>query len=318
MAHILLIEDDPHQVALVQRWLGEHDLTVVTHGGEVEAALGFGWDLVISDVQLPGADGIELLRSRGQAVPTLVITSHTDFHVALDAMRAGAADLLAKPFTRSQLESAVGTLLARKNARRRRVLAIGAHPDDVEIGVGGTLARHGAAGDALLVLTLSRGAAGGETETRAEEALRAAALLGATLRLEDLPDTRLGGPDVIAAIERAIREFRPDIVYTHSHNDRHQDHRAVHEATCIAARNVPSVYAYQAPSTTIDFRPSKFVDITETMDRKLEAIGAYASQAGRAYMTPETLRSTAAYWGRFAQYGQVEPLEVHREATFVV
>jgi LmbE family N-acetylglucosaminyl deacetylase len=133
--------------------------------------------------------------------------------------------------------------------------------------------------------------------------------------MEDLPDTRMGsGPETIGAIERAIREFRPDTLYTHSRNDRHQDHRAVYEATCIAARNVPNVYSYQAPSTTTEFRPSKFVDVSSTLERKLSAIEAYESQAGRPYMSRETLLATAAYWGRFAQYGHVEPLEIHREA----
>ena len=314
MARILLIEDDPAQVALVRRWLPEHDLQVAADGCTA-AVLGRGrWDLIISDMELPGPNGIQLAQGRGASgAPTLMITSHTQFGVAVDAMRAGVHDVLAKPFGRDQLVRAVERLLETK--RHRRILAIGAHPDDVEIGVGGTLARHRAEGDQVTILTLSRGAAGGPALRRAYEAKHAAALLGAELILDDLPDTRLScGPETIGAIEEAVRVVQPDIVYTHSPNDRHQDHRATFEATRIAARGVPNVYAYQSPSTTIDFRPTRFVDVGSWLDAKLAALSAYASQGERAYIQEMQIHSTAAYWGRFAQYSLVEPLEIEREA----
>lgn len=315
MAHILLIEDDPSQVRLVERWLSDHDVVAARDGEEADA-LAARWDLVISDVHVPGRDGLELTRSRGHlGPPTLIITSDTEFDVALGAIKAGAADLLAKPFGRDALRSSVDKLLAAR-PRRKRVLALGAHPDDVEIGVGGTLARHHAAGDEVAILTLSRGAAGGETDLRENEARAAAAILGAQLFLDDLPDTRIShGPETIDAIERVVRTFRPDVVYTHSANDRHQDHRAVHEATRIAARNVASVFCYQSPSTTIDFRPARFVDVGQVLGIKLAALDAYRTQAGRTYLQPAQIEASAAYWGRFAQYARVEPLEILRDAT---
>ena len=198
---------------------------------------------------------------------------------------------------------------------RRVVLAIGAHPDDVEIGVGGILCKHTQLGDRVAILTLSGGAAGGKASNRIREAELAAAKLGAELYLGDLPDTRISdGIDTIRTLERTIAKVRPSIVYTHSVHDAHQDHRSTHTATLVAARTVPRIFAYQTPSATIDFRPNRFVPIDHQFERKLELIEAYASQTSvRPYLSADLLRSNAAYWGRYGNYRLVEPLEVVRE-----
>jgi LmbE family N-acetylglucosaminyl deacetylase len=197
----------------------------------------------------------------------------------------------------------------------QRVLAIGAHPDDVEIGCGGTLAKHRDRGDALLIVTLSRGANGGEAPRRGDEARLAARRLGAALDLRDLPDGSIGdGVETIRILEAAIRAFAPTHVYTHSRDDTHQDHRAVHAATLVAARGVPNVYCYQSPSSTVEFRPQRFVDIAAYMDEKLALIALHASQARRrANLAPDLIIATARYWGRYAGYGLAEPLVVLRQ-----
>lgn len=200
---------------------------------------------------------------------------------------------------------------------RRRVLAIGAHPDDVEIGCGGTLAKHRDRGDALMILTFSHGARGGDTGTRALEARRAAERLGATLQLLDFEDAKISeGPETIGAIEAAIREFAPTHVYTHSREDTHQDHRAVHAATMVAARRIPHVYCYQSPSTTVEFRPQLFVDISDHIDDKLELIGHHQSQTRkRANIERELIVATARYWGRYAGHVLAEPMAVVRQVA---
>ena len=196
------------------------------------------------------------------------------------------------------------------------VIAVGAHPDDVEIGVGGILAAHRAAGARIIIATLSRGSCGGAGAVRVEEARASATLLGAELRMGDFPDTRLDS-QIIPWLERLIGEVKPSVVYTHSSADRHQDHRAVHEATLVAARSVGSVYCYEAPSTTVDFKPARFVDVSGYMPQKHAALEAFKSQNGRAYLATGMIESTARYWGRFAGHGMVEPLEVVREAVSV-
>ena len=197
------------------------------------------------------------------------------------------------------------------------MLAIGAHPDDVEIGCGGILLRHRARGDQVAVLTLSGGEHGGIASERVQEAHRAAAILGARLVLGTLRDSAIPeGRETISVIEQTIREVQPTVVYTHTIHDGHQDHRSVHRATVVACRGIPNLYCYQAPSSSIDFRPTKFVEVGEFLDRKVEAIGAYRSQVvKRPYLRESLLRATAEYWGRFAQYGIAEPLEVMRESA---
>ena len=75
------------------------------------------------------------------------------------------------------------------------------------------------------------------------------------------------------------------------------------------------MFCYQAPSSTVEFHPTRFVAIDEYLERKIEVIQAYTSQVKvRHYLDEELLRSTARYWGRFAQARYVEPLEVVRDS----
>ena len=204
---------------------------------------------------------------------------------------------------------------ARRHRQQKRVLAIGAHPDDVEIGCGGALAKHHTDYDVLHILTLSRGAAGGDVNIRAVEAHNAAALVGARLEMANLRDTYItDGAETISIIEAAIRELHATHVYTHSIEDTHQDHRAVHAASLVAARGVPNVYCYQTPSSTVEFKPHRFVDITHYIEQKIHLIGAYKSQIDRMEsLQPDVILSTARYWGRFAGYVLAEPLQIIRQ-----
>jgi LmbE family N-acetylglucosaminyl deacetylase len=286
--------------------------------------LGDGeWDLVISDIELPGASGLELVREikrRQPHVATLILSSHSSFDHAVAALRAGADDYLTKPFDPGGLSEKARALIAitreRRAAGREIVLAVGAHPDDVEIGIGGVLLRHVAQGHGVTVLTLTGGEAGGVVADRAAEARRAAELMGARLIHTGLADTSVSeGGSTIATILEVVEEIQPTIVYTHTIRDVHQDHRNAHSATLVAARGVQRVFCYQAPSSTVDFKPTRFISIDEFLERKIEVIRAYTSQVDtRAYLDEELLRATARYWARFAQARYVEPLEVVRDS----
>jgi LmbE family N-acetylglucosaminyl deacetylase/ActR/RegA family two-component response regulator len=324
-ALLLLVEDDALLASVVTEILAPVADVRWTASAEqaMEIVSDERWDLVIADIELPGMSGIDFIVHSKVAQPvvsTLVVSGRTGFQDAVSAIRAGAEDYLTKPIDPETLLEKARELIARTRVRRARdlevVLAVGAHPDDVEIGCGGILGRHVAAGDQVAVLTMTGGEQGGEVAMRAIESQRAAEILGVRLFHADLVDTSVSeGGETIATITQVIEEVQPTTVYTHTARDLHQDHRNVHHATLVAARGVPRIYCYQAPSTTIEFRPTRFVTIDGFLDRKLEAIEAYASQvAVRDYLEPDLLRATARYWGRFSRSKYVEPLEVARES----
>lgn len=329
---VLVVEDDPDVAALTATVLERRagcEVTVLPDAVRLVPTLAaVDPDVVVTDIQLPGASGLEVAALVGDRAPgtaVIVMTAHASVDHAVGALRSGADEFLTKPVPSAQLTAAVLRLGARARAYRERsrravVLAIGAHPDDVEIGVGGTLAAHAAAGDDLVVLTLTRGARGGVSDVRQLEALAAAEILRARLFLEDLEDTRVPTAEpTVGIIERVVREVRPAVVYTHSRHDRHQDHRAVHDAVMVATRAVPTVACFQSPSATVDFRPHRFVDIADHLDTKLATLRCYASQTAiRDYLDPEVVRATARYWSRFSLGTAVEPLELVRDSGGIV
>src|SRR5262249_57442412 len=110
-----------------------------------------------------------------------------------------------------------------------------------------------------------------------------------------------------------VEDIQPSIVYTHTIRDVHQDHRNAHSATLVAARGVERVFCYQAPSTTVDFKPTRFISIDEFLDRKIEVIRAFTSQVDiRAYLDEELLRATARYCTRFPHARSFDPLKAVR------
>lgn len=230
------------------------------------------------------------------------------------AMRAGVADVI-DPEDTISLRTFISTALESADREADRVLAIGAHPDDVEIGCGGTLLDHRRRGDVVSVLTLSHGDVGGNVSARISEATAAASTIGAQLLLADLPDTRVDpGVETIRLIEEIVRLVDPTIIYVHSKNDHHQDHRAVHTSVVSASRRVPQVFAFQSPSATNDFAPTKFVAIDDVVVRKVEVLNLFDSQRDRSYLEPEMVVASARYWARNlaprARYA--EPFEVVR------
>lgn len=173
------------------------------------------------------------------------------------------------------------------------VLAIGSHPDDVELGCGGTLALLASQGRRVGIVHLTRGERGtrGTPEQRTEEAERAAAALGAVeLAFLDCGDgaLRAGEAEEDALIE-ILRRFRPDLVLGPTPRDRHPDHARAHElvaAACFYAglANRGSGGAPHRPAAVFSymqhdpFEPAFVVDVTAVWDRKMESLAAYGSQ----------------------------------------
>jgi LmbE family N-acetylglucosaminyl deacetylase/AmiR/NasT family two-component response regulator len=329
---VLVVEDDRDTAQFVQTVLARRGGMAVTVVHDPMSALEevgrSTFDVVLTDIQMPGMSGLDLLgelRVRAPGVPVAVMTAFASVDYAVEALRRDADEFLVKPVAAATLLEKVPALAAVGRQRREAsdaaaevVLAVGAHPDDVEIGIGATLASHRAAGDTVVILTLSGGAVGGDEDERRHEALASAAVIGARLYLFDFPDTRLNPADgVITAIEQTIAEVQPTIVYTHSAHDRHQDHRAVRQAVDVAARRVPSLACYQSPSATVDYRPDTFVPVDGFVDTKLRMLAAFASQSHRDYMEPDLVRATARYWARFGTGRYAEPLEAVRIAAMI-
>lgn len=326
---VVVVEDDPDVAFYIKTVLAKNGCIVQTFTDPAfaqQAMRLYEPDVVITDIEMPGISGIELIaqvRAVRPGTPVIVMTAHVSVDYAVEALRHDADEFLTKPIASAALISVVARLAEEFRATKASVadpevvLAIGAHPDDVEIGVGGILAAHRAAGDEIHILTLSRGGRGGHVADRQNEAFEAALMLGARLHLEDLSDTEISaGEPTLGLIEKVVTAVRPSIVYVHSKNDMHQDHRAVHEATLLATRGVRSVSCYQSASATVDFRPNRFVNIDDFLEAKVALVQAHRSQLTVSrYHSPDFLVATARYWARFADGMACEPLEIVRDSS---
>ena len=210
---------------------------------------------------------------------------------------------------------------AQKTSVQRKVLVVGAHPDDIEIACGGTVAKMRDAGYEIHGLVMTNGERGGNAGVRPDEAWRGGKYLGLDdVRVINLPDTRLHEHKlaVLAAIEETIQAFKPSMVLTHSFHDLHQDHCTVHEATLRAARNLNMILCYESPSVTQDFKPTLFVDIGEYVDVKVESIKDHADQRLKPYVHEERVRGVAIFRGGQAKLQYAEGFEVIRAVSTIM
>jgi LmbE family N-acetylglucosaminyl deacetylase/CheY-like chemotaxis protein len=320
---ILLLEDSKEFALLLKHWImhAGYQLDLAEDIPQAEQLLESNiYDILLSDIELPSGASFTFLEYAKQKLPhvaVVVMTSQQRADYAVQALRLKANEFLFKPFNELELIQKLDQLNLEQRTLRQVILALGAHPDDVELGCGASLAAHVARGDLVHILTLCGGEAGGAASERIEESRHAAAILGAKLTLAQLTDTQISeGADTIGVIEKCIREVQPQVVYTHSEKDGHQDHRNAFRATLVAARQVPSLLCYEAPSGTVQFMPTRFIEITPHLLTKQKAIAAYRSQVSiRPYMQPALIEATARYWGRFAGYGLCEAFEVVRERS---
>lgn len=185
---------------------------------------------------------------------------------------------------------------------KARVLSVAAHPDDEVLGIGGTLARHAAAGGEVVSLILSEGEAAKLEDTarcadRRECARAAARVMGSRdVLFGHLDDQRFDAVpfiEVVKAIEQVVRAFKPEVVYTHHGGDANTDHQVAFKATYAACRPMSSVgrsvrrlLCYETPSSTdqapglaqFAFIPNVYVDVESAWSQKIEALQCYASE----------------------------------------
>lgn len=163
------------------------------------------------------------------------------------------------------------------------ILAFGAHPDDVEVGMGGTVKRYTEEGHQVFIVSVC---VPDGLQQRRKEAAQAATILGAApfylnMPLEQVvPDIRL-----ITQFDALYQKVQPDVIYTHWIHDSHQDHRAVAKAAISVAReNKCPVYMYELiPGGIVPFafRAQRYIDISEQYGFKLAALKEHKSQVDR-------------------------------------
>ncbi|MCS6966306.1 MAG: bacillithiol biosynthesis deacetylase BshB1 [Candidatus Kapabacteria bacterium] len=201
------------------------------------------------------------------------------------------------------------------------VLAVGAHPDDVEMSCGGTLIKLVREGWRVVIVDCTRGELGsrGTVEVRAREAAQAAAIIGAVARENlGLPDGHIAPtPEAIEALARLLRHYRPRIVLFPPPFERHPDHEQVHRLVRTTwfhgglAKLVtygmdgqpqqpyrpPLLFCYMQ---AYEFQPTFYVDISDVYAEKVRAVQAHASQVYVPGVSPEgepeTVLSRPEFW----------------------
>lgn len=197
------------------------------------------------------------------------------------------------------------------------ILAIGAHPDDVEIGAGGLCARLSQKGARVVVAVVS---VPSDLERRISEARRAAEILGYEIRF--LRATRcsrvedLKSYELTSMIDDLVRELRPALVLAHGEAEYHTDHVLVHKCCLASQRLHPfDMLCFHPPAcrpVPATFHPHVFVDITATMELKMAAIEAHRSQFAERGISTEMYRDIARLNGRMIGVPYAEGLEVER------
>jgi LmbE family N-acetylglucosaminyl deacetylase len=191
------------------------------------------------------------------------------------------------------------------------ILAIGPHPDDIEIGCAATLLKYARVGHNISLLVITSGAIGGDPQVRIAEQTQSAKTMGAkNLIWGNLEDTELAeNKELIGKIENAIQNTTPDLVFIPYVDDIHQDHRAVSYSAITATRYIKEVLFYEVP-TSQNFSPDIFIDIADTIEDKLRLLRIHASQVNKTRVENLTIIESAQSCATFRGFqGRVKYAE---------
>jgi LmbE family N-acetylglucosaminyl deacetylase len=209
-----------------------------------------------------------------------------------------------------------------KPQKKMIILALGAHPDDIELGCGAALLRYKVEGHETHGIVFSIGEGGlhssklKNSNPRKKEAEKGGRVMHLdSLTVMEFPDTKLSTmqEDIMRVIEERTRELHPDLIFTHNRHDLHRDHRAVHLATIEAARRVPTLLCYENPNTPSSFQPNYFIEVSLYLEHKIKALKCHASQhTSRPYMEEDLVHSLARVRGGQARLRAAEAFEAIR------
>lgn len=345
-ARILLVEDDLDQAHLVRFLLekeGPYQVTLAQDGLRGTALVEErDWDLIITDLNLPGADGMAVVaaaRTHRPSTPVIATTGYAGPEYADQAREQGAHDVLLKPLDRDDLLARVKALLAGSvpeteepapptpppgpeadpgpppvlgpapGVDPKRVLAISVRPGDAESGCGGTLLRHRVAGDQVVLLTLTHGKAGPGGNQRAEAAKRAGRRMGVRYFVGNAGT----GEDSLARdlqrlVAGAIREVRPHLVYIPTPFHSNPAFRTVHDTALEKAGDTESVLAYDPGDAEPGFAPDVFIPVDGVLDAKTRVMEVYDSTEASHLSTDQVLTS-GRFWARHTGGRPAEALD---------
>lgn len=174
----------------------------------------------------------------------------------------------------------------------KNVLAVGAHPDDIEIGCGGTLLSLGKNGYNIYLVIFTNGENWEDKDRniRIKEQERASSYLNVkkTFYL-NYPDGLLNKtPKAIDTLSKIISKINPDLIFTHYYEDNHQDHKSVFEITCSATKN-RSILQYESV-TSRNFKPNSYYNITSLFSSKIQLVSKHESQVKKYLQRQDPLK----------------------------
>jgi len=219
-----------------------------------------------------------------------------------------------------------------------RIGVISSHPDDTELGCGATIVRHIQNGDIVNVLILAEGitSRGNKEDNFSEEleqlqqtAIKANKLLGVSnVEFGNLPDNKMDSVnllDIVKIVEKFINTYQPEVIYTHHSGDLNIDHQLTYQAVMTATRPVENqvvreIYTFEIPSSTewsfdYSFKPNVFIDISNTIDLKLQALNCYESEMRKFPhpRSPEAIKIIAQRWGTVVGCSMAEVFKLVRK-----
>ncbi len=346
------MEDDLDQAHLIKFLLedqGRYAVTLAQDGLRGSLLVrDSDWDLVITDLNLPGVDGmavVEAARTTQPDTPILATTGYSGPQYAEEALRKGATDVLIKPLEKDELLAKVEALVRRRGPlldgsgppappvtpiptsprasrsppeersadqgpRQLRVLAVSVRPGDAEAGCGGTLLRD--RGDRVILLTLTHGHPTPPGVSRRDHSKAAGRAMGIRFFVGNAGSGDEPLEDDLRRLVRgALTEIRPDLVYVPTLNHPEPSLQLIQEDVMSEATGAPAVYAYDPGDSTPDFHPTAFVRIATTLDQKLEALDSFDASGG-AHLSADRVALGARFWGRFEDESPAEPFEVIR------
>jgi len=202
-----------------------------------------------------------------------------------------------------------------------KVMCVGAHPDDIELGMGGTIAKHVKDGDDVIIVLCTLGGVSGDPKEREKETIRSSKVLRVkNLKILNYPVIKLNksNNELIVTIQKIIKKEKPVRVYTHSPNDFHQVHVGVSKSVVQATKFVNQILFFETiSSTTTRFYPNAYVDISKYIMTKIKSLAAHKSQSKRFYLKPNVIKSlanTRYVWGKVGKNskGYAEAFEIYK------